>query len=67
MSAAFNLLESSDYEETSKFCYMFDRFFDCLNTRNAKEGKPKRKPDLDPHRSVEDKRFEVSVEVIKIK
>ena len=36
---------------------MFDWFFDCLKTRNASEGKGKRKkkPDLDPYRSVEDK------------
>ena len=59
----FNMLGCSDYEETSKFCSMFDRFFDCLNTRNAKEGKQKRKLDLDPYRRVKDKRFEVSVEV----
>ena len=68
MSAAFNMLEtgSSDYEETSKFCRMFDRFFDCLNTRDAREGKHKRKPDLDPYRSVEDKRFDVSFVMIML-
>ena len=54
------MLESS-YDETAKFCSMFDRFFDCLNTQNASEGKRKRKPDLDPYRSVEDKRFKVSI------
>ena len=58
--------ENSDYEETSKFCRMFDRFFDCLNTRDAREGKQKRKPDLESYRSVEDKRFDVSFVVITL-
>ena len=61
MSSGFKMLQSSDYDETAKFCSMFDRFFDCLNTRNANEGRQKRKPDLDPYRSVEDKRFDVSI------
>lgn len=60
VSNAFKMMESDDYDQTAKFCYMFDRFFDCLNTRNASEGKKKRKPDLDPYRSVNDKRFDVS-------
>ena len=55
------MLQSSDYDETAKFCSMFDWFFNCLNTRNASEGKKKRKPDLDSYRSVEDKQLEVSV------
>ena len=61
VSCAFKMLESSDYDETAKFCSMFDHFFDCLNTRNASEGKKKRKPDLDPYRNVEDKRFKVNI------
>ena len=67
MSVAFGMLENSEYEETAKFCKMFDRFFDCMNTRDAKEGKQKRKPDLDPYRSVKDKRFDVSFEVVIIR
>ena len=59
MACAFNLLKKEEYEETSKFCCMFDRFFDCLNTRRAGEGKEKRKPDLDPYRSVNDIRLTV--------
>ncbi len=48
-----------EYTETAKFCSMFDRFFDCLNTPFAGEGKHKRKPDLDPYRSEKDVRFNV--------
>lgn len=55
------MLGSSDYDQTAKFCSAFDRFFDCLNTRSASEGKKSRKPDLDPYRSVDDKRFDVCV------
>lgn len=47
--------------ETAKFCNMFDRFFDCLNSRNLSEGKKKRKPDLDPYRSINDSRFKVNI------
>ena len=63
MSSAFKMLGNNDHEETAKFCAKFDRFFDCLNTRAAGEGKKKRKPDLDPYRSVDDKRFKVSFKV----
>ena len=60
MSAALTMLERSEFEETARFrCSLFDRFFDCLNTRNAEEGKKKRKPDLDPYRTVENRRFQV--------
>uniref|UniRef100_A0A1X7U031 Transposable element P transposase n=1 Tax=Amphimedon queenslandica TaxID=400682 RepID=A0A1X7U031_AMPQE len=41
---------------------MNDKFFDCLNTRHLEEGKRKRKPDLDPYRSVNDRRFKWLVE-----
>ena len=61
MSKAFQMLGNTthEYEATAEFCNVFDRFFDCLNTRNASEGKKCRKPDLDPYRSVDDKRFDV--------
>ena len=32
ISCAFKLMKKDEFQETSKFCYMFDRFFDCLNT-----------------------------------
>lgn len=56
VSHSFELLENDDYAETAKFCRMFDKFFDCLNTRNAERN---RKPDLDPYRSDKDVRFKV--------
>ena len=59
VSSALALTGKEEFEETSKFCRMFDKFFDCLNTRRAGEGKQKRKPDLDPYRSDKDFRFEV--------
>ena len=52
VSAAFKLMESDERTETARFCSMFDRFFDCLNTRFAGEGKQKRKPDLYPYTEV---------------
>jgi hypothetical protein len=42
---------------------MFDKFFDCMNTQQAGEGKHKRKPDLDPYRSDKDVRLLVSLPV----
>ena len=47
--------------ETSKFCRMFDRFFDCMNTRRLSEGREKRKPDLNPYQSDKDPRLTVNV------
>ena len=60
VSMALNLTKKVEYEETAKFCLMFDKFFDCMNTRQAGEGKRKRKPDLDPYRSDKDVRLLVS-------
>ena len=45
--------------ETEKFCRMFDKFFDCMNTRNLDEGMLKRKPDLNGYFSANDSRLEV--------
>ena len=59
VSDCFKLMQNEAYEETAKFCLLFDKFFDCLNTRRAGEEKEKRKPDLDPYRSIEDTRFTV--------
>ena len=61
MSNAFTLLNEEEYVETSRFCLIFDKFFDCLNTRRAGEGREKRKPDLEPYRSVSDIRLTVSI------
>ena len=61
VSSAFELMGKEEFEETAKFCKMFDKFFNCLNTRRAEEGKQKRKPDLDPYRSDQDIRLYVSM------
>jgi hypothetical protein len=49
-----------DTVATEKFCRMFDRFFDCLNTRNLDEAKFKRKPDLRAYFKPTDSRLKVS-------
>ena len=43
---------------TSKYCQMFDQFFDCLNVRSLKEYKRKRKPMLAPYTDIGDARFQ---------
>ena len=53
-------MNNEEFRETARFCHMFDRFFDCLNTRRAGEGREKRKPDLEPYASDEDSRLIVS-------
>lgn len=50
-----------DTTGTEKFCRMFDRFFDMLNTRSLTEGRKENKPDLLPYYSPKDKRFKVVV------
>ena len=59
VACCFDLMDNEEHRETAKFCRMFDKFFDCLNTRRAGESKEKRKPDLDPYRSPNDKRLTV--------
>ena len=41
---------------TTRFCKMFDSFFDCINGRNTHEVNLKRKPFLKPYESL-DERF----------
>ena len=64
MSSAFTFMQKDEFAETSRFCLMFDKFFDCLNTRRAGEGKEKRKPDLEPYWSVNDVRFTVGFLIV---
>ena len=59
VACAFKLLKKGEYKETSRFCSMFNRFFDCFNARRAGEGKEKRNPDLDPYTNVDDIRLTV--------
>ena len=47
-----------EFKETATYCKFMDSFFDCCNVRNQQEGKKKRKPFLEPYRSVNDPRFE---------
>ena len=49
----------SQMRETIQFVSIFDRFFDCLNTRHPREGFFKRKPDLNPYSSPTDARLKV--------
>jgi hypothetical protein len=49
----------SDTTETEKFCRMFNRFFDCLNTRNLNEATQKRNEDLRPYTRADDDRLKV--------
>ena len=46
-----------EFEATGILCKYMDSFFDCANVRSLFEGKMKRKPFLEPYRSVDDKRF----------
>ena len=43
---------------TSKYCQMFDQFFDCLNVRSLEEYKMKRKLMLAPYTDIGDARFQ---------
>ena len=55
-----------DTEETERFCLMFDRFFDMLNTRAIDEGMRRRKPDLKAYEQVDDERFQVGVCIVLV-
>ena len=46
-------------EEMQKFCIMFDRYFDMMNTQAIDEGLRRRKPDLRAYENVDDPRFQV--------
>lgn len=48
-------------KETERFIREFDRFFDCLNVRSLYEWEKKKKEDLKPYTSVEDKRLKVGI------
>ena len=48
---------SPDSHGTANFCLMMDKFFDCMNVRNASEHLLKAKPFLKPYKSTDDERF----------
>ena len=52
-------LGAQDTKETERFCRVFDKFIDCINTRNLKEAAQRRKPDLQPYFSPSDVRLKV--------
>ena len=48
---------SPDSHGTANFCLMMDKFFDCMNVRNASEHLLKAKPFLKPYKSTDDERL----------
>ena len=61
VSKAIELTGGPDAKETSIFCDMFDKFFDCLNVRDYNSGKLQRKPFLNPYHSATDFRLQVCI------
>ena len=60
-SSVGNLLNEFGPPEAAgiaKFCLMLESFFDCLNVRNKKEQKLKRKSNLRPYSDPDNERFE---------
>lgn len=60
VASAMQYYGDDQMKETIRFVTIFDKFFDCLNTRHPREGYVKRKPDLNPYKSPTDKRLKVS-------
>lgn len=60
MASAFAYVGDPETHETERFIRMFDKFFDCMNTRSFTECFEDRKPDKRPYRSPSDPRFDVS-------
>ena len=56
VSVALATYGPAEARETAKYCYMFDKYCDCMNSRNTTEAHRKQKPDL-AHDSEDDKRF----------
>lgn len=48
-----------DTTETERFCRIFNKWFDCMNTRSITEGHIKRNEDLHPYSSPDDERLQV--------
>ena len=64
VSHALTLDGDPAIQETSKFCRVFNKFFDCLNVRSTKEYVMKRKPDVMPYQDKDDPRLQVCITVI---
>jgi hypothetical protein len=61
---SFNICRESqlivdDTTETENFCRMFNKFFDCLNTRKLEEATEKRNENLACYSSGDDPRLKV--------
>lgn len=52
---------TNDTTETENFCRVFNKFFDCLNTRSLEEAARKRNKDVDCYRSGDDTRLKVQI------
>ena len=59
VSSALLLTGGEKTHETAKFIRKVDQFFDCLNVSSFDEGKLKRKPFLQPYRSLSDFQLKV--------
>ena len=60
VTAALKYKRNSETQETTRFCRMFNKFFDCLNVRSLEEHVHKRNPDIRPYRSPTDPQLQVS-------
>lgn len=61
MSKGLEFDGDPDTTETSRFCHMFNKFFDCLNVRSMDECVLKQKPDMRPCKYKDDNRLEVHI------
>lgn len=60
MAAAIRLCGGEDAIETANFIEKMDKFFDCFNVSTFTAGKHQLKPFLEPYRSKNDFRLNVS-------
>lgn len=56
-----NESDYNDTTETEAFCRIFNKWFDCFNTRNLYESKHKRNDDLKAYTSIDDERIKVII------
>jgi hypothetical protein len=61
VSRALEQVIGSEALGTAELFKMVDNMFDCLNVRNCKQAKLKRKPFLSPYRSGDDWRLKVHI------
>lgn len=61
MSNALIITKKDEASETAEFCYMMDRFFDCLNVRNYSAGIKHRKKFQEVYQGADDERLQVQM------